>query len=100
MRPKRNQKWRILLGDWIEVDTECDHPFYHLKRRLNMMHACLDRPRAVTGDITTRSDGNGTVLMPAERPVGRCRFVEQDGADRAGGRPERIGGDVADRAVG
>ena len=63
-----------------------------------MDHAGFDGPWTEPVDIATFRDGYRAVLMPAEGPVARVGFLEQQGAHGPGGGAEIVGSNPTDDA--
>jgi len=63
-----------------------------------MLDAGFYSPRTEAGRFDACCYGDGAVLMPTQRPVGRFTFVEEDGADRTSRFAEILSSMVADRS--
>ena len=75
-------------ADRIEGDAQGEHAREDFEWRDDMGDAILHGPVGEARRIDAGADGDGAILVPANRPVPRRRFVEQDRADRAGGGAE------------
>ena len=95
-----DQERRIICIHRIEMEAQRQHAVEQRLRRGDVLDARLDGPWAEARRVVAFDHGDGAVLMPAERPVGRGALVEQDGADRAARLPLMRGGMAADRAGG
>jgi hypothetical protein len=83
----------VVLAGVVEVEAEGEHPLQNLERRDDVVDAGFVRPVGEAGSVDAGADGDGAVLMPAQRPVPLGRFLEEDGSDWAGGGAEELAGD-------
>lgn len=89
-----DQQRGIVCVDGIDVDAQGQHAFEQVDWRHDVMDAGFEGPVGKAGHVALVTNGNGAVLMPAERPISLRRLVEQGGTDRAGGGAEQGAGEL------
>jgi hypothetical protein len=77
MRSANHSKRSVLLPAIIQVNTQRNHSLENFSRRMHMRNAGFHRPSEIPRGIDLRTHGNRRVLMPAKRPIGTGRFVEE-----------------------
>lgn len=78
MRAGGDQQRCIVRIDGVEMNPQGNKLGHQIGRRFDVMYAGLHGPVGKPGRVYPVSDCNGPILMPAERPVGRCALVECD----------------------
>ena len=73
VRARHDKQRRVVLAAIVEVRAQRDHALENFKGRLDVEDAGLDRPRAEAFALDPFANGDGAVLMPAERPVRSLR---------------------------
>ena len=69
MRAEDDFQWRILNWDRVDVDASGKHSLDQREGWLDMVDTAFLSPSTVTLNLMPARDWNGSVLMPAERPV-------------------------------
>ena len=98
MRARGDKQWRICRVRAVQMDSSSEHAFDDGERRLNMYRAGLLRPVLEPGRSAPAANGNRTILVPGQRPIGCRILVEEDSTNRSRVRPQNRTGDPSDFA--
>src|SRR5262245_19319759 len=79
----KDHQWTIVRVAVIEMKPHRNHVAKNGLRWLDMMNAKLKAPDVEARSVDTRSDRNGSVLMPWNAPVLGWRFVKIEEPHRA-----------------
>jgi hypothetical protein len=72
---KHTQRAVGLIGV-VQMQTQSQHIFQHLDRRLHVMNARLDGPRTISFNVNSLSNSDREVLMPRYLPIRIAMFIE------------------------
>jgi hypothetical protein len=92
----RNQQRSVIRRYRIEMDSDRDHSFNQIEGRFDMIDAVFSIPVFEAEDACSLVNGDCSILMPAQTPVGSRVFVEQDGPDRLRANAQPTGYNLTD----
>ena len=93
MRARDDGKGAVIFSGIIEMDSQGDHLHEQFSWWLDVVDSCLFGPRAVAFDFVSFFDGDGSILMPGNGPIGLRRFVEEETSHRLTfGCRQKLGG--------
>lgn len=90
-----NEQWAGTGRAGIKRDANDSDGVQNLPRRLAVVLAVLDRPRAEAVCVDSLLKCDRRILMPGHSPVGVGCLVKDDRADDPGARPGRVLDDLA-----